>query len=309
MNFVQAVKARMIRDAAVAAAPRRGAQPPITAHPLFVPVMAAWGALCGALCMLVLPASMIEALAAMGQPPLPTAIARVALAIGVGLALAAICHTGAAMLARRYHVQATRPRHESTVQPIDPARELGSASLDAPLPETDLRDLSKLTMAQDEEDASFPWPIAAQVAEELAEMARQPAPLPPPAPMPPITEPAPPIALDLGAFAELPGRNAVWVEGPVGRAAPVTQEPSHHAAIAQLRAVPPAELSLCQMVERFAFALQQYQAAQDAAGPDREAQERQQREAVLGEALKALAIVTHRGRGEANALQGVRRSA
>ena len=59
------------------------------------------------------------------------------------------------------------------------------------------------------------------------------------------------------------------------------------AAVSLLRSVPTSELSLVQMVERFAAALHEHQSAAPGQGPQRADQAG--REAALAEALKALA--------------------
>lgn len=121
-----------------------------------------------------------------------------------------------------------------------------------------------------------------------------------------------PRALDLAEFAQLPGRNAVWVED-AAEAAPAPQDepdtapvrvpsapaaetapkpgPLPASALEKLRQKNPEELSLVEMVERFAGALHEHQAAERAIiakrGPSRDA--------ALAEALKALTLFTERG--------------
>ena len=116
----------------------------------------------------------------------------------------------------------------------------------------------------------------------------------------PDPEPLPekPQALDLGEFAELPSRNAVWVEEPSEEAvqtperapAPV-RAPVPASALEKLRERNPEELSLVEMVERFAGALHEHQEAERASiaksGPTRDA--------ALAEALKALTLFTENG--------------
>ena len=127
---------------------------------------------------------------------------------------------------------------------------------------------------------------------------------PPPAPTETVepTEPEPPVqeqseaprALDLGEFAELPGRNAVWVEEEaVEETGPSVEAPSASpsSALERLRQKNPEELSLVEMVERFAGALHEHQAA-EAKRPTRQAPGR---DAALAEALKALTLFTQNG--------------
>jgi hypothetical protein len=96
------------------------------------------------------------------------------------------------------------------------------------------------------------------------------------------------------------------LEGPAALSPEPVPEPNPDpalvSAIARLRAVPPAELSLCEMVERFAAALQDYQAARAASG-DTEAA-RREREAVLSEALGALGRITGEGRADGSSASG-----
>lgn len=253
---------------------------PLAAHPLFAPVLGLWGAALGGLVVLVL-------------PPATAFAAAVTVGLGVlgGMAqfvLAALAATvlGTALfvMARKTGRNSPRPASDPSlammalrrVQTIDPASELGSASLDEPI-ET--------------------MPFAAREPEAEAEAAA------------PQETPPPPRMLDLSEFAALPGRNAVWVEetdaapaavsepdhvsDPLPQSAPVAAavaaSPANPGVIAQLRAVPPSELSLVQMVERFAAALHERQAGPGAAGqrPDPAA-----REAVLAEALRALAALS-----------------
>jgi len=134
-----------------------------------------------------------------------------------------------------------------------------------------------------------------------------------------------PRELDLAEFARLPGRNAVWVEEPAGDAAevgapvastahaladaepvvtaPAPARPPAPAAVARLREVPPTELCLVRMVERFAAALHDHQAkAQDGALPAQPGNTaaRLQRDAALAEALRALSLFTENGLAELN---------
>lgn len=113
-----------------------------------------------------------------------------------------------------------------------------------------------------------------------------------------------PKALDLAEFAEMPGRNAVWVEeeasldensapskeskAPVGATRPKALPAS---ALEKLRETAPDDLSMVQMVERFAGALHQYQDSERARQPHAAPL----RDAALAEALKALTLFTERG--------------
>lgn len=126
---------------------------------------------------------------------------------------------------------------------------------------------------------------------------------------PPATEGVP-REMDLKEFGELEGRDAVWVEeekpdttvddskdekasepdiaaDTVPLAARVS--PDATSAIEKLRKTPPSDLSLVQMVERFAAALHEYQEADSARPGSRRIP---QRDAALAEALRALTVLT-----------------
>ena len=109
-----------------------------------------------------------------------------------------------------------------------------------------------------------------------------------------------PRSLDLGEFAELPGRNAVWVEDAGSPRSEVLQEPASpksepvqtpQSALEKLRQKPAEELSLVEMVERFAAALHNHQAQER----KRYAEGQVARETALAEALKALSLFTEAG--------------
>lgn len=258
---------------------------PLPLHPLFAAVLGLWGAALGGLVTLVLPRAAVQmaagnaGLGAFGTNGAYVLAALAALVLGGALyALAgawARMRRRAAKRADAPSIAALAMRH---VRTIDPANDLGSRSLDEPVATMPFASLSP--------DA---------VPETPAEAEAQPAPAPAPA-----EQAAPPVALDLAQFAALPGRNAVWVEAPVTApepqpepvaAAPVRlTAPASPSAIEHLRAVPTSELSLVQMVERFAAALHEHQSAPPsrAGGPADQAG----REAALAEALKALAAFT-----------------
>lgn len=116
-----------------------------------------------------------------------------------------------------------------------------------------------------------------------------------------------PRALDLSEFASLPHRKGVWVEERTAKSMPMqkpdtipTSAPEHtyassakqpENALEKLRQKPAENLSLVEMVERFAGALHEHQAQERLRAVDGEAA----REAALAEALKALALFTQRG--------------
>jgi hypothetical protein len=261
-----------------------------------------WGALLGGLVVMVLPSAQIAALtqdtaaASLGLPVQLVVAAAAALLLGGMLFLIAAAISASAQA--RAQASTSEATAERRVRPIDPARDLGSRSLDDPL-----------------DTMPFASPAWRDTAVDEAEPAPPPPPEPAHTPEPAVPQPPlpPPRALDLGEFGALPGRNAVWVEEPVAahqpapvppvppaqpfpyapvsalRPAAVPFDPSA-AALARLRAVPPSQLSLVEMVERFAGALHHHRASPPAevlGGVDLVA-----REAALAEALKALAALS-----------------
>jgi hypothetical protein len=276
---------------------RRG---PLTRHPLFAAVLGLWGAALGGLVTLVLPRALVlEACAEIGLARLdataPFVLAAIA-ALVLGGALYAIASrvAQAARKARRRKPAASLAAMAvQQVRTIDPVKDLGIASLDEPVETMPFAGL-KPVLADEDTDADAPF------------CATQPSP------------PAP-LELDLAEFGALPGRNAVWVEGPeplvpetaaeaapkpepelepdiapVAVAAPVelaaaprrVPPPVSPSAIERLRSVPTSELSLVQMVERFAAALHEHQSAPPGHAGRHADQAR--RDAALAEALKAL---------------------
>ncbi len=277
---------------------------PLALHRLFGFVLGLWGAALGGLVTLVLPRNLVlEAAANAGLAGIganaPFVIAAIA-ALMLGAVMLAI-----AGLITRAASKARRPKDTPSlaalavrrVQTIDPASELGSRRLDDPIEEMPFAGLKPEFEAEDEAEAE------AEVAQAAP----------------------PPLELDLEEFGALPGRNAVWVEAdsilgvspepdapafapaltlpvdeaelpetpaeaapePVLQAVAPAPRPLSPSAIERLRAVPTSELSLVQMVERFAAALHEHQSAAPGQGPQRADQAG--REAALAEALKALA--------------------
>jgi hypothetical protein len=269
MSFASELRAKA-RATAEPTVERRAAPGPrrphtaISALPLFAPALALWGAACGALCIMVLSTSAVMTLAAMLLPEFALQFARPVLALGVAALAGMMCYAFARRLSHR-----RRPAHGlEDVKPIDPVSELGSDSFDAPLPALPAHE----EMIWQEEEAA----VTLQPSGD---------------------------DLSLEEFAALPGRNAVWVEEASepepdivvrGVSAPASPARAVPTAIAKLRAAPLAELSLCHMVERFAAALQDHQSSQEQHGDH----DREEREAVLNEALKALAQVTRSGMAE-----------
>lgn len=265
----------------------------LVAHQVFAPMMGLWGAVLAGASVMVVPGpvfagaiagTMLADLGALAQP----AIAGLA-AVLLGTALFVIAAAASRKASRRGETLSVAEFAVRRV--IDPARDLGGQSLDDPLD----------TM-----------PFAKPAWQDVAETAAEPEFTAPPA-LEDESGPAP-LSMDLAAFAELPGRNAVWVEENVAEAeseadadvseplpeidqpvASVTvanlplPEPGT-AALARLRAVPTSELSLAEMVERFAGALHEHRTSPPARSLS--AADLAAREAALAEALKALAALS-----------------
>lgn len=282
----------------------------LAAHRAFAPMLGIWGAALAGLSVIVLPARMFAAAGRQAGLMLPAMAVQAALAVMAALVLGGVLYRVARGMGSKSRLAASEaPSIISAatrrLRTIDPQRDLGSASLDAPV-----------TI----------MPFGARFGGDEIVV--------------PIVDlpPEPPRSLDLAEFAEFPGRNAVWVEeAPAAIAAqeaarqeqdapgemiandpdsvgnhideaacqpsplaPAAEPQIPHpgaAALAQLRAKPPEQLSLIQMVERFAGALHEHRAAppgkaitgQDIAG----------REAALAEALRALAALSGESNGPA----------
>lgn len=272
----------------------------LAAHPVFAPLLGIWGAALAGLSIMVLPGPfMLQASKGTGFVLLGD-FAQLALAGFAALLLGG----GLFVIADQMHRKARRREHTPSivslaarrVRTIDPARELGSLRLDDPV-----------------ETVPFAAPPVATVTPE------QSAPVEPAATSAPAGTMPPPRALDLAEFATLPGRNAVWVEEVPLESVQLAQQPeaqpdsqpapqpvtltavpdaikpapvvdSSAAALAQLRAMPPQELSMVQMVERFAGALHEHREA--AAGHAQTPRDLAAREAALAQALRALAVLS-----------------
>lgn len=283
---MQALKQRMAEIRADEAerqlVPAARRKPSIATHRAFVPILAIWGAALGAGSVMVLPraliiqASMYTGLAGLG------AYARYGQAVMAGLALGGLALVIAAAIRGRHTGPRDKDQAEAAlsgaVRPIDPISELGSESLDAPI-------------------------------EDRAVEAHEDA---------PGGDADKPREMGLEEFGALPGRDAVWLadeeasdatENPVAPQSETRGEPSLPvpapeqdndapepglSAIAKLRSVPPGDLSLVQMIERFAAALHERQAAEQRnPGQSR----RPGRDAALADALRALSVLSEAGFG------------
>ena len=281
------------------------ARMPLAAHRAYAPLLGMWGALLGAGVVVVLPMAMVEQMlrgtpigswAAAAQPALAWLVG--GLLGGLRFAFAAHRHIRARRGVRGPSIAEMAARR---VTPINPARDLGSLRLDDPV-ET----MPFASPAWRDADIDDPQPVA------------QPA---------RTAEPEPePRELDLAEFAELPGRNAVWVEEeatvapamsqPVSQPDPAAEpvadpfaalraRPARAAAsmplpvpgtaaLARLRSMPASQLSLAEMVERFAGAL--HEVRETAPGRSLGPGDLAAREAALAEALKALEALSGKNR-------------
>ncbi len=295
----------------------------LVANKAFAPILGLWGALLGGLVIMVLPPVLISAatkgtlIATFDMPTQATIAGCIALTLGTVLFLAAA--------AKSTETRRHRPSNSIVgavsrrVRPIDPVRDLGTRSLDDPI-----EMMPFATPAWRDAEVSEPAPAPAPAS--MAKRNPEPEPNPEPVAAPAVAEETVPLALDLAQFAELPGRNAVWVEGPLElsavaaltpvdapapapvavpvasfaperaasiaelrRAAPPPPQPGT-AALARLRALPTSELSLVEMVERFAGALHEHRAGMPAHALSTE--EIAARGTALSEALKALAALS-----------------
>lgn len=293
----------------------------LVANKAFAPILGLWGALLGGLVIMVLPPVLISAatkgtfIATLDMPTQASIAGCIGLTLGTVLFLVAAAKSTEARRSRSSNaiIGAVSRR----VRPIDPVRDLGSRSLDDPIETKPFA-----TPAWRDAEVSEPAPAPAAM--------RNPEPQPEPVAAFAVPEQSVPLALDLAQFAELPGRNAVWVEeplelsevaapaptpaptlapvvaptgAPVAAFAPMHAAsiaelrraalPPHQpgtAALARLRALPPSELSLAEMVERFAGALHEHRAGTPAHALS--AEEIAARGSALSEALKALAALS-----------------
>ncbi len=283
----------------------------LTAHKAFAPMLGVWGALLGGLVVAVLPGTLIGSafvgtlIGTWDINPQPLLAGTAAVLCGATLFAIARSRFSRSRSAWAGPSLVDRALRQG-VTPINPARDLGGRSLDDPLDA-----MPFTTPAWRDADLDVQQPAAAPAPASAGDPEPQPESVP--------------VELDLAAFAELPNRNAVWVE----EAAPAiaesdpeaTREPAPEAAaavphpdpvadirarrlravatpppvpgsaaLARLRAVPTEALSLAEMVERFAGALHEHRET----APVRalSAADLASREAALAEALKALSALS-----------------
>ncbi|WP_162627579.1 hypothetical protein [Erythrobacter sp. KY5] len=302
----------------------------IAAHRAFVPIVTIWAAALLGLIMVVLPQPMIDKLGALSGGLVAGLVARIVLAAAAASIGGVLGYGISSALHRKFRRTASArgvysAYHASRLPVIDPVTDLGSVSLDAPL-EDETEDGSELAsseplgelsrrgyeMEASEEDAPkasalFTHGQYKQALIECCEGAScEASPSDDTAQTPPAALPdnaAPdnaalasrPRELDLAEFAELPGRNAVWVEevGDQPQAPKPQLKPKSvpASALEKLRERPTEELSLVEMVERFAGALHQHQESERG----RHSGHTPGRDAALAEALKALTLFTQDG--------------
>ncbi|MCX9146570.1 hypothetical protein OPU67_04380, partial [Erythrobacter sp. WG] len=237
----------------------------LVAHPAFAPALGLWGALLGGLAVMVVPAPVIAAfvegtlIATFDVPAQPVFAAAAALLVGMALFVPAMLRS--AEERRRLRPGSILDVVARKVNPIDPMRDLGGKSIDDPIEPMPFaspawRDADLEARVEEEEREAHAMPRfmrkpapAADVEAEAeaggeAEAPRANVPTArdvdaerlPPVVIDPLPEPvahedrSAPLELDLAAFAELPGRNAVWVEEPAAAAPAVASEPVPAAA-------------------------------------------------------------------------------
>lgn len=294
--------------------PAMNTRRPLSTHPGFVPLLGLWGAALGSLVVLVLPlrliapAAMVIGLDAAGVGARAILAGWAALMLG-GLLVAFARHLKRSARSRQGDSRlAAMP---SRVSPIDPVRDLGSETFDAPIAAPDA-EIPSYNGAQGAVAPSVVGPSPPAVIDGECRPApgqtRGPATLPErgheggesTAGVRKSDGAVRPRELALAEFAALPGRNAVWVEEPnvpapatasresAGQMAAEPARPGLPSAIERLRAVPARQLGLLQMVERFAAALHDHRTATQRR-PNLPAAEGLRRDAALAEALAALA--------------------
>lgn len=235
--------------------PRRGVRA-LVASRVFAGVMGLWGALLGALVVMVVPPALLHSLApapaitGLGLAVQPTLAG--AGALGLGMVCFALAALLSIMVRRRQGPQPEAWAGDSEVELIDPLRDLGLASLG--------------NAAGREPIPSIDWQAWRKDAVEAGRTGEDPLPeepRPEPVQMAPRREPrsVPPAA-----------RHGT-------------------AALSLLRSVPTSELSMPEMVERFAAALHQHRSGTAAIAPLNG--EIAARQAALAEALKGLATLSN----------------
>ncbi len=282
---------------------QRAKKTSIAAHKAFIPLLAGWGAALAGLMVAVLPASSITGIMQTAQLTVLGGAGRIVLALLAALfggliafAIARVWSNSAS--SNRFDSAAALDSDYDRVRPIDPSAELGSESLDAPIdPELAAEFAAE---AEEFETEPFVAEFEASTEEFATEEFAEEAPLEEPQDEP----------LDLGMIAEVLPEDELVLDTEVFELAEETEAPEpvaetapplpadapdflRGAALESLRQIPKDELSLMQMVERFAAALHAHQAIHGEGAQPR-------RDAALAEALRALSLFTE---GEAKMAQ------
>lgn len=272
---------------------RRKNTKPISAHPVFVPTLAVWGAAVGGLGVYVLPQGLTARIAQLSPVTIADGLAHIAVA-GIAAAIGAACMLLVAMAARRAAVGGSDEGTDDDVYTIDPAEELGSDSLDAPIKEDEIEfDEGYNPDAFNDFESEWVESDGEEVGDEPVEDAREDRPEPALADEP--VETGRPDTREIETIQKLNGDlvrmedelDSIARDFPAGDGIGDASKPG--TAIEKLRAVPPQELSLVQMVERLAVAIhhRKMQGVKDHSIPQRDAQ--------LAETLKALGRFTEDG--------------
>lgn len=309
-----------------------GSKASLATHGAFVPIVTLWGAALLGLAVMVLPElfiARINAVSGLGMGGLSRFLfAGIATLLGGALAFV----VAGALRSKALHADSSRPLVSAVnarrVRPIDPASELGSESLDAPLEEPVL--IGKLTEEGEdwEEDPKEETivPSAASISKKskskpeptLGELSQRGYDIEAPEPetdrkgKPGKDEPAfthkqfrnaliescegasceaASEARNAASVAAKPRRTVAEVASKHSPATVAsTREPVPASALEKLRQTPTDELSLVEMVERFAGALHEHQQSERARQPGGVG-----RDAALAEALKALTLFTEKG--------------
>ncbi len=248
----------------------RGGRTPITAHKSFVPLITGWGAALAGLSIAVLPPAAIQDFVETAQLNALGGFARIALvalaALFGGLVAYAIARLIRNGMTTSANIDPEADDEDDAFMDedfadeereplvINPSVELGSESFDAPLEfdEFQIEDQHATITRSDEE----PPLDLSEVAQVLAYKEDETA---------PVTEPEP-----TASPPPIPAEAPDFLKG---------------SAVESLRRMSTDNMSLMQMVERFATALHAHQATVGETGQSR-------RDAALAEALRALSLFT-----------------
>lgn len=305
---------------------RRENKKPISAHPVFVPTLTLWGAAVAGLGVFVMPQGLTARIAQMIPFAIPAGLAHIAVA-AIAAAIGAACMYLIAMAVRRSAGGNEGESLDTDVLTIDPAQELGSESLDAPI-ETDEQGFDEGYNPDGLDDFEPDW------VEDQVDTATEEDPLDfdndeqaePLLATKPVKEERPTThkiamiqklngdlvrkedaldsiasdflesdshadggELDLGQFGDAPLEAPVVPQANKPEPVAKTTAPKSETAIEKLRSVPPQELSVVQMIERLAVAIhhRKSEGAKDLSIKQRDAQ--------LAETLKTLGQFTEEG--------------